>query len=167
MSKTKEFFIRRDGEISGPFSMPLIRKQIQDGVVGGEDHIGRTESGPWKTVREVPSLESAIPPEALDDEWDELPAPERLLPASFVAAYEGEVWALGDYEVRQSWRYSPPERRWRPGPELPSPESWGGAAVLDGRLHVIGGAHWSPALDTHVWDDRVFTLRPGWSRGSD
>ena len=100
-------------------------------------------------------------------EWDELPAPERLLPASFVAAYEGEVWALGDYEVRQSWRYSPPERRWRPGPELPSPESWGGAAVLDGRLHVIGGAHWSPALDTHVWDARVFTLRPGWSRGSD
>ena len=139
MSKTKEFFIRRDGEISGPFSMPLIRKQIQDGVVGGEDHIGRTESGPWKTVREVPSLESAIPPEALDDEWDELPI--------------------------ESESYAPTTRRQPPQPS-PVPESghslffWGIGGVITvlllaaavGGIYLATGEQSPPPIEVSEFD---------------
>ncbi len=99
--------------------------------------------------------------------WEDLPAPGHLPQASYVTAFEGEVWALGDHRSRKSWRYSPAERIWRSGPDLPTQQSWGGAAVLDGRLYVVGGAHWATRLDWFVWDDRVFALRPGWVAGSD
>ena len=71
MSKKNQFFVLRDEQVSGPFLLPSIRKQVQDGAVGGDDHIGRTESGPWKLVQAVPSLEEVIPVEAMGDEWDE------------------------------------------------------------------------------------------------
>lgn len=100
-------------------------------------------------------------------EWDDLPAPEHLPQASYVAAFEGEIWVLGDHHSKKSWRYSPAERIWRSGPDLPTPQSWGGAAVLEGRLYVVGGAHWSTRMGWHIWDDRVFVLRPDWrSTGS-
>ena len=97
--------------------------------------------------------------------WDDLSAPGHLPQASYVTAFEGEIWALGDHRSRKSWRYSPAERRWRSGPDLPTEQSWGGAAVLDGQLYVIGGAHWATRLDKFIWDDRVFVLRPDWVAG--
>ncbi len=98
--------------------------------------------------------------------WDDLPAPEHLPQASYVTAFEGEIWALGDHRSRKGWRYSPAERTWRSGPDLPTQQSWGGAAVLDGRLYVIGEAHWATRLDKFIWDDRVFVLRPNWSQAT-
>ena len=112
----------------------------------------------------VVGSEGAFAYDPNDGTWDDLPAPEHLPQASYVTAYEGEIWALGDHRTKKSWRYSPAERTWRPGPDLPTHQSWGGAAVLDGRLYVVGGAHWSMALDSFIWDDRVFVLRPDWSR---
>lgn len=103
---------------------------------------------------------------ALDPErgaWEELPPPPHLPPTPYVTAYEGEVWVLGDHMTRKSWRYSPDERRWRPGPDLPTENSWGGAAVLNGRLHVVGGAHWSERQDVHIFDERAFALRKDWA----
>ena len=96
-------------------------------------------------------------------EWEDLPAPSHLPVSSYVAAYEGEVWALGDHMTRKSWRYSPEERVWRSGPDLPKENSWGGAAVLNGRLIVVGGAHWSERQNVHIWDERVFALRKDWA----
>lgn len=96
-------------------------------------------------------------------EWEELPEPSHLPVTSYVAAYEGEVWALGDHKTRESWRYSPDERVWRSGPDLPKENSWGGAGVLNGRLLVVGGAHWSERQNVHIWDERVFALRKDWA----
>ena len=114
----------------------------------------------------VIGLEGAFAYDPTTSEWDELPEPGHLPQASYVTAFEGEIWALGDHCSRNSWRYSPAERTWRSGPDLPTQQSWGGATVLDGRLYVVGGAHWDVELDKHIWDDRVFVLRPSWVAGS-
>jgi len=114
----------------------------------------------------VIGLEGAFAYDPAKGAWEELPAPDELPQASYVTAFEGEVWALGHHRSRKSWRYSPAERKWRPGPDLPTQQSWGGAVVFNGQLHVVGGAHWDTGLDSFVWDDRVFSLRPGWVAGS-
>jgi hypothetical protein len=91
-----------------------------------------------------------------------LPQLEKSPQAALVAAFAGEVWVMGGHLSRATWRYTPAEHCWRPGPPLPTFQSWGAAAVLEGNLYVAGGAHWSEAHQRFVFDDRTYVLRPGW-----
>ncbi|MCC7261804.1 MAG: hypothetical protein IT369_04690 [Candidatus Latescibacteria bacterium] len=92
-----------------------------------------------------------------------LPQLEKSPQAAQVAAYAGEVWVMGGHLSHATWRYSPAEQCWRPGPALPTFQSWGAAAVLEGRLYLAGGAHWSALHERFVFDDRTYVLRPGWA----
>lgn len=92
-----------------------------------------------------------------------LPQLEQTPQAALVAAYAGEVWVMGGHRSQATWRYAPDERRWRPGPALPTWQSWGAAAVLEGQLYLAGGAHWSALHERFVFDDRTYVLRPGWA----
>ena len=92
----------------------------------------------------------------------DLPQLEKSPMAPQVTAFAGEVWVMGGHLSKATHRYAPRERRWRPGPALPTLQSWGAAAVLDGRLYVAGGAHWSESYQRFVFDDRAYVLRPGW-----
>lgn len=94
--------------------------------------------------------------------WDrDLPQPGVIGQAPLVAAYRGEVWVMGGYMDRQTRRYSPGTRTWRSGPSLPAGLAWGAAAVMDGRLIIVGGAHWSELHQAIVFDDRTYVLRDG------
>lgn len=92
--------------------------------------------------------------------WDEdIPQPGEIGQAPLVAAYQGEIWMMGGYKCDETRCYDPETRTWRDGPRLPTEQSWGAAAVLDGRLVITGGAHWSQTHDTVIFDDRTWVLR--------
>ena len=92
--------------------------------------------------------------------WSELPTPPMLPRASHVTAHDGQVWMLGSHKTNEGYRYSPADRTWRPAPDLPTPNSWGAAAELGGRLIVAGGAH--RARFHFIFDDRMYALRSDW-----
>ena len=104
--------------------------------------------------------EGACSLDVKSEQWQELPQPPQLPQASQVAAHDGQVWVLGSHKTDEGYRYSPPDRVWRRAPDLPSANSWGAAAELDGRLVVAGGAH-GGRLE-FVFDDRVYALRRDW-----
>jgi len=89
--------------------------------------------------------------------WDTtLPAPPTLPQAALMTAHRGEVWVLGGNRRKESWRFSPQRRQWQPGPDLPTEQSWAAAASHQGRLLIIGGAHWSTTHQLYVFDDRTY-----------
>ena len=94
------------------------------------------------------------------EQWSPLPPPPQYPQASQIAAHDGEVWVLGTHTTARGYRYSPAEGKWQRAPDLPSPNSWGAAAELDGRLIVAGGAH--RARFHFIFDDRMYALREGW-----
>ena len=96
-------------------------------------------------------------------EWSQLPPPPQLLQASQIAAHDGQVWMLGSHLTDRGYRYSPADRQWQHAPQLPTPNSWGAAAELGGRLVVAGGAH--KARFHFVFDDRMYALRADWDGG--
>jgi hypothetical protein len=76
-----------------------------------------------------------------------------------MAAYRGEIWMLGGRDTAgedQTLLYSPRTRRWRQGPLLPRPLSWGAAAVINDQLIVTGGAA-SYGKD-YLYNDLTFVL---------
>ena len=89
MNKKNDFFVLRENRVSGPFSPSSIKNKIQNGAVGVGDHVGRTESGPWKKLGEVPSLAALIPAEP----------PARQRPPQFDPVSEPGVplflWSIG------------------------------------------------------------------------
>jgi hypothetical protein len=93
--------------------------------------------------------------------WDtDVPQPPgEIGQAPLVAAHEGEVWVMGGFQCDETRCYAPLQRAWRTGPRLPTQQSWGAAAVLDGRLYIAGGAHRSEIHDRVIYDDRTWVLR--------
>lgn len=88
---------------------------------------------------------------------------------SFAAVvYDGEIWVLGGRDQRgsalsqvESW--NPATNRWQPRPSLPRAIGGLAAAVLDQRIHVLGGEllgrdaqvladHYSFELSENVWE---------------
>ena len=92
--------------------------------------------------------------------WDDdFPQPGEIGQAPLSAAYRGEVWVMGGYKDQRTRCYSPTARTWRAGPDLPAGLAWGAAAVMDGELIIVGGAHWSELHQAIVFDDRTYALR--------
>jgi N-acetylneuraminic acid mutarotase len=92
--------------------------------------------------------------------WDtQVPQPDKLVKAPLTTAFEDEVWMMGGARDDQTRCYNPRTRTWRIGPRLPTQQSWGGAAVLNGRLYITGGAHRSETHDMTIYDDRTWVLR--------
>lgn len=60
-----------------------------------------------------------------------------------MTAFRGEIWMMGGRDTAgedQTLIYSPKTKRWRQGPFLPRPLSWGAAEVVKGQLIITGGA---------------------------
>ena len=77
-----------------------------------------------------------------------------------MTAYRGEIWMLGGRDTAgedQTLIYSPQTKKWRQGPLLPRPLSWGAAEVVNGKLIVTGGAA-SYGKD-YLYNDLTFVLR--------
>ena len=108
----------------------------------------------------VVSKTGALSFEPQAGQWIQLPTAPQLPQASQIAAHDGQVWVLGSYTTDQGYRYSPADSTWRRAPNLPTPNSWGAAAELGGRLIVAGGAH--KAQFHFIFDDRMYALRTDW-----
>lgn len=94
------------------------------------------------------------------ERWDDaFPQPGEIGQAPLTATYRGEVWVMGGFRDRRTRCYNPATRTWRAGPDLPVGLAWGAAAVMDGRLILVGGAHWSERHQAIVFDDRTYILR--------
>ncbi|MDA0338197.1 MAG: hypothetical protein O2782_23755, partial [bacterium] len=92
--------------------------------------------------------------------WEQdLPQPGAIGQAPLVAAYADEVWMMGGLRCAATRCYHPATRTWRDGPRLPTEQSWGAAAGLDGSLYITGGAHRCDMHDATIYDDRTWTLR--------
>ena len=92
--------------------------------------------------------------------WDgALQQPGDIGEAPLVAAYEDEVWMMGGLRCDRTRCYNPVTRTWRDGPRLPTQQSWGAAAVLNGQLYITGGAHRSDMHNATMYDDRTWMLR--------
>lgn len=88
--------------------------------------------------------------------WELLESPAKPRSCQ-MAAYRGEIWMLGGRDTEgedQTLIFSPGAGRWRKGPALPRPLSWGAAGVVNGQLIVTGGAG-SYGKD-YLYNDRTF-----------
>ena len=96
--------------------------------------------------------------------WSHIERSEDTAPqAPLCAAHEGEVWVLGGLRKggqTSSDVYSPKTGKWRAGPSIPLPVSWGAAASVKGQLLISGGAYREPRVKDYFNSDRVFLLRP-------
>lgn len=93
-------------------------------------------------------------------QWDEdFPQPGEIGQGPLAAAYEGEVWLMGGHGDQSIRCYNPSTRSWRQGPDLPTEQAWAAAAVMNGELIIVGGAHGSPRHEATVFDDRTYVLR--------
>ena len=93
--------------------------------------------------------------------WTDLPQPSSRPRAPFMAAFKGEVWISAGQDVEEpvgTYSYTPDKLTWRSGPDVPSPQAWAAASELDGRLVLVGGAHFSEEHRLFIFDDRVFVL---------
>ena len=107
------------------------------------------------------SKDDAFSYDAQAGSWSELPRLWDMPQAAQVAAHDGEIWVLGGVGTKRTFRYDPKEGSWRPGPPLPTEQSWGSASDLNGRLIVAGGAHWSELHGRYLFDDAVYAYREG------
>lgn len=106
------------------------------------------------------SIDGAFAYDTRSGRWDEqLPQPGEIGQGPLAAAWRGEVWLIGGHGDRRIRCYNPTTRTWHPGPDLPVEQAWAAAAVLDGRLYIVGGAHYSQPHEAIVFDDRTFVLR--------
>ena len=67
--------------------------------------------------------------------------------APAAVALGGRIWVLGGFEQQTNLPaarveiYDPRTNRWRDGPPLPPPRGGEAAAILDGKIHVLGGGN--------------------------
>ncbi len=109
----------------------------------------------------VVSKNAAFSYDSKAESWSELPHLWHMPQAAQVAAHDGEIWVLGGVRTKRTFRYDPDAGSWRPGPSLPTEQSWGSASDLNGRLIVAGGAHWSELHGRYLFDDAVYAYREG------
>jgi N-acetylneuraminic acid mutarotase len=94
-------------------------------------------------------------------QWFAVPQPPAKPRAPTMATFKGEVWISAGQDVEDpvgTFIYSPDEQSWRKGPDAPSPQAWGAASELGGKLMFVGGAHWSEEAGYFIFDDRTFVL---------
>lgn len=53
---TPVWYVRKNGWLQGPFSPALVRQMYASAWIGAVDRVGRSRTGPWQEVREVPEL---------------------------------------------------------------------------------------------------------------
>jgi len=53
------WYVRKNGWLQGPFSPALVRQMYASAWIGAVDRVGRSRTGPWQEVREVPELTAA------------------------------------------------------------------------------------------------------------
>lgn len=88
-----------------------------------------------------------------------LPDAGRNAPAA--VSFEGRIWLIGGFDttsnvpVASVSLFDPTSGTWSEGPALPAPRGGHAAAVLDGRIHVLGGGNSQSTLADHCTFDPV------------
>jgi hypothetical protein len=80
-----------------------------------------------------------------------------------MAAYRDEIWMMGGVDIQnplQTLVFDPRSGLCRQGPPMPTALSWGGAAVVNDQLLVIGGAGLRTGnVRTYAYSDMVLALQ--------
>ena len=64
-----QFFLSRNGKVTGPVSSDAVKKGIGNGKVLATDYVSEADTGPWKPIGDVPALAKLIPaPEYTHDD---------------------------------------------------------------------------------------------------
>lgn len=98
-------------------------------------------------------------------QWESNVPPMPIGPpnAPLMAAHKGEIWVMGGWGTKHPTAtqiYAPRRRRWRRGPDLPTPLGWAAAAELNGKLVIAGGAYYGPEHRSFLFTDTCWELRP-------
>ena len=109
------------------------------------------------------SIDGVFAFDTANGQWDDdLPQPSGPIgQGPLAAAYRGEVWLIGGPADKGIRCYNPQTRAWRTGPDMPTPQAWGAAIVVNEQLIITGGAHESAMHGAVVYDDRTYVLRDG------
>ena len=135
-------------------------------VVGGIDSVGATldqvlsldpEAGGWRQEPPLPGRRNHLSLVTLGDSLFAL--------GGATSTVEDAGGTPGYRTFSNVWVLAPGATAWEARPGMPLPRAAGGAAVVDGKIHVVGGftgsiltaADWSDwrghlAQDTHVYD---------------
>jgi N-acetylneuraminic acid mutarotase len=131
---------------------------VYGGHYGGAHHYSREEqSGDFRRI----SLTAAKP------QWEDLPGGLKLTGLALVA-HIGRLYRVGGFTAKNAedaeqslWSqdsfamFDPASKTWTDLPKLPEPRSSHDAAVLDGKLYVVGG--WKLAGDAETqWHDTAW-----------
>lgn len=133
--------------------MPTARKELTDAaaVLDGKIYVmgGTTPAGAISNVFEVYDPGT--------DTWTALsPYPISVWRAS-LAALDGTIYGMGGYETlnpfpfsptNKAYSYDPGTDTWSPIQDMISPRGSSSSVILDGKIHLVGGAN-TTALDTH------------------
>lgn len=97
--------------------------------------------------------------------WSTVKHPAEQAPAApLVTAWKDEVWIMGgrgkSAGEKAVWAYSTTTGKWKRGPDLPIPVSWGAACVVNNSIMIAGGAYRDAAVGNYFNSDRTFFLRP-------
>uniref|UniRef100_A0A7C2JZL8 N-acetylneuraminate epimerase n=1 Tax=Schlesneria paludicola TaxID=360056 RepID=A0A7C2JZL8_9PLAN len=131
---------------------------VYGGHYGGAHHYSQEEqSGDFRRI----SLTAANP------QWEDLPGGPKLTGLALVA-HNGKLYRIGGFTAKNAedaeqslWSqdgfamYDPATKTWTDLPKLPEPRSSHDAAVLDGKLYVVGGWNLAGNAETQ-WHDTAW-----------
>ncbi len=134
--------------------------------------IGGFTSGPsalWRMERRVWTLARGA---ARWEEGPPLPRPQaemvggvvggRLLVAAGRTPVEAANAGYADHgDTQECWILAADGRQWEPGPKVPRGVNSAAFAVLDGRLHMVGGRHSTGGQILNVADHQVYDPATG------
>ena len=97
--------------------------------------------------------------------WSTVKHPTDPPPAApLVTAWRDEVWVMGgrgnSSGVKAVWAYSTKTGKWRQGPDLPIPVSWGAACSYRNIIMIAGGAYRDEAVGNYFNSDQTFFHLP-------
>ena len=134
-------------------------RQEPDGPVGMSALAGTSLNG--KLYVMIPKQGLAVF-DTQTAKW-EMIAPPSIPVSNQMAAYRDEIWMIGGWGPKdplQTLIFDPRARTFRQGPPTPVALSWGGAAVVNGKLIITGGAGLRSDKDrVFIYSDRTYVLQ--------
>lgn len=143
---------------------PVARSEV-NGVVA----LGRLWAfsgyGRWVSDGASPRSDAYDP---VADTWSRVPDLPRSLTHSQPVALGTDIWVVGGFDgdspgrsTVEVWRYDTLRGTWSAGPPLPASRGAGATAVLDGRIHYVGGAFRFPGAGALLDRAEHWALDPG------
>ena len=158
------FLIAQGGEWSAKANMPTARKEIANAAVNMDGQIyvvgGRIPNGNITNNFEVY--------DPVADQWSSLPGYPVPVWRATAAAVDGKIYVFGGYQILNPFPFNPTNKVyafdpamevWEAKANMPVAIGSSTAVVMDGKIHLIGGAS-NNALSSHrIYDPES----DGWS----